>query len=808
MLPVKLVWAYESDCSSVPTCIFDVTDTPPPPAGWRDAEFDDHLWARSSLVWANGLACGRFACDSFCLRGRFEVTDPRAVRELTLKISYRGGVVVHLNGREVARGHMPGGDPARGGPAEPYPASAWTPSAGDAERGRELGPVRLPTDALRKGVNVLAVEVRRSDYDPAAIVCLQKGKGNPGKAGFFAPVGIAALSLQAEGAGVLPNAAPSSGLQIWNQSVNDRVSVLDYGDPGEELRPVRIFGCKNGTFSGQIVLGASEAVEGLKIATGELKAAEGPGVIPADAVSLLYARQDCSMYKATAWFDGLSPRAPEHLPGSADRRALQPVLIKVRVPGDAPAGAYRGTLSVSAEGIAPRSVEVHLRVADWALPDPADFRTHASLYQSPESLALQYKVPMWSEEHWKLVERSFQLLGEVGNDLVQIPIVNRTQLGNDQGWVYWVKRADGPSTGSGPAAYDYDFEVFDRYVALARKYLGRPRFVCLHVWRSPVYGFDCPKYMGKLPHHVTELDPATGRLAPLQVPAYGTPESLAFWKPALLAIRKRLAEAGLEESLCLGTLVECDLPKELTEFQAILPEAGWTKGCHAIVTGLKPVPTGKGSRIVLQEYAYPVGYPDPARGLPQIWQQDGPGVYFSRYNPQNMSLLSYRTLQEHYLYRKSRGIGRIGLDYFPTKDGAVERVRSRGFIERTDTVYDRWPESRADQRSPDVLALTWPDEGGAAPTLRFEALREGVQNAEALLLLYEAQGEHAEKLGPELTDEVRRLLAERVAWLGVHRLRGGGSLYHVEHLGWDDMTWRLYDAAARVSARLGRGKGA
>ena len=42
--------------------------------------------------------------------GRFHVADPEQVKALTLAITYRGGVVVYVNGREVARGHLPAAD--------------------------------------------------------------------------------------------------------------------------------------------------------------------------------------------------------------------------------------------------------------------------------------------------------------------------------------------------------------------------------------------------------------------------------------------------------------------------------------------------------------------------------------------------------------------------------------------------------------------------------------------------------------------------------------------------------------------------
>ena len=67
-----------------------------------------------------------------CLRGRFHVQDPTRVRDLSLTVEYRGGVVVTLNGKEVARGHMPGGEVKTGTLADDYPLSTFLPPGGNA----------------------------------------------------------------------------------------------------------------------------------------------------------------------------------------------------------------------------------------------------------------------------------------------------------------------------------------------------------------------------------------------------------------------------------------------------------------------------------------------------------------------------------------------------------------------------------------------------------------------------------------------------------------------------------------------------
>jgi hypothetical protein len=125
--------------------------TPPLPAGWIDAAFDDAAWPRArinelpTLAFISGAAGpSGIASQSptkmllklgvLALRGKFNVTDPATAR-LTLSLKYRGGVVVYLNGQEIARGALPAGPltastPGGGDFALPANAGLWVPGPG------------------------------------------------------------------------------------------------------------------------------------------------------------------------------------------------------------------------------------------------------------------------------------------------------------------------------------------------------------------------------------------------------------------------------------------------------------------------------------------------------------------------------------------------------------------------------------------------------------------------------------------------------------------------------------------------------
>jgi hypothetical protein len=115
-------------------------------------------------------------------------------------------------------------------------------------------------------------------------------------------------------------------------------------------------------------------------------------------------------------------------------------------------------------------------------------------------------------------------------------------------------------------------------------------------------------------------------------------------------------------------------------------------------------------------------------------------------------------------------------------------------------------------RCPYQGALSWPGPDGAAPTVRFEAYLEGIQECEALMVVNEAIHKHSAKIGPALTRRCKAMQHEMLwrmekAWdycdfdnTGRH-----GSITHFQgnHLGWQASTRKLYDLVAEVSKKLG-----
>ena len=815
--------------------------SPLPPEGWQKVDFDDSAWFRHEGPMAESYR----SLALTCVRGKFEVTDPASVPDLSLSVGFRGGLVAYLNGVEVGRAYLPAGRLEPDTWAEPYGKEAYAPFTGKgwmpsilqdyAERERRLT-VKIPARLLRKGVNVLALEIHRA---PSTEAMLDAATGlvrvfvvdNPAIAGFGCEYNgncssawnhtmLADLQLAAPAGttGIVPNIGRPKGFQVWNESVFKRMSPMLYGDPNEPLRPVTLRGVPNGTCSAGLTAGSKEAIRGLKAVVTELKSAQG-GVIPASASQVAYVYE----------FAGLDPEAPGEVrvatapPWNRNASmgnvagAVQPIWVVVNIPKTCKAGTYQGKLTITADGEEPVVTPVQLRVvSDWVVPDPNKFITYMGLLQSPDSVAMQYKVPMWSEEHWKRLDKTFELLGQLGNRELYIALITKTLLGHEHGMVRWVRQPDG--------SYKHDFSIAERYVDLAVKHKWNISVVGLHL-SDGVVGSNF-SYSGKPrnPPMVTVVDPATGALGEMEAPRWGTPEARAFWNPVIDGMRTILEKRGLKQAMMYSFVIQGNILAEtIMDLKALSPEVKWVEYTH-----------WGGKTVGTKEINQPVGRIAYAFGTPlaTFWDPDcdKPCYRWKQFTndvmtvaaPRAKGQISFGDSPEPAVCRlvcettllgshepgglgpglgAYRGFGQVGADYWPVLDDPKNAWR-------------KWP---IDSRYVQCGSVGIGDTGRAvlAPGKTMPAhgymsqmLRESQQEAEARVFVQDALLDHRDKLGPELAAECKGVCDDRSRIFFYSAVYFGdaggmyGRVFNQEQ--WDALTERLYVAAGKVQKALGK----
>ena len=818
-------------------------------AGWKDPSFDDSDWPRGTAVRAMRSPY----LERLCLRGKFTVTDPAKVKGLSISVAYHGGAVVYVNGQEVGRQNLA----ADATMAEEYPLDAFVGPNGKliSLRGDEaLQRAKTPADvlkriqdrvrkltvavqsrALRPGLNVVAVELVRAPYHKVVdeqMAILDNHNKRPIEDLAWNTCEIKRVQLTAAGAdGLVPSAVRKAGFELWNSNALAVDYDLDQGEAGP-LRPIRLAGARNGAYSGKVVLGSDKPIGGLSATAGDLKGAGG--TIPAAQVQVRYAMpwgnvvitnaacNEAMPYPAVPTpLAALYEAPPKEIPvcrGVVNDRCLKvagapapvfgavvPIWVTVKVPKDAKPGTYTGQVTVAADGLKATPVAVTVKVLDWTVPDPQQRRTWVELIQSPDTLCLEYNVPRWSEKHWDLIARSMDYLGAVGSHVLYAPLIAQSNAGNDESIVRWVQKSDG--------TYEYDFSILDKYLDLAEKHMGKPQVLVFNAWDWYMGGTGSRVGMFRDQRHapplVTVLDRATGKTQNVAMLDYFDPNARAQWKPLFDQLKERMQKRGLEKAVMLGMVTDNWAHKEQAEFlKDVSGNLPWANAGHYTrKNGDNGLTYGYQSSL----FGYVLGGADYLKTR-YGWNLPRLEAYFAREPLDTFLNNHWRGLSEMAIFGNMRGIGRVGADtWHVVKDPKGNRIAR---------VWERFPASSWGYLNCNSSALA-PAPEGAVATVRYEALREGLQECEARVAIEQAiTGADTKAKVGDLAKAYDDLMVERQVafWRSVASLQLGphyqfddpwawgwpvlnGHLWYLQS-GWQKRSEKLYAFAGEIAGKL------
>jgi len=275
-----------------------------------------------------------------------ERADPR----LRVRVLSLGDAVPRGRNRVVLEAVAVGKAPVR------VTAAAWVGAApeapaGPATVGAEPRLIRLPYDLPGPGEHLLRVRLAAG-----------------GAPLFEARVPLQVASLHTAGYGErLPASTEAVGL--WWCPSGWKVSRRR-GLPEAAGEAVRLSAARNETDAAQVVVRPARPLRGLVVETTDLVGPEGAR-LPASAVEVLRVRyvlvtRPTDSAGCVGWWPDPLPPIRGAIDLEADRN--QPLWVRVTVPKSARAGAYRGAIRLAAEGWS-AEVPLRLRVFDFTLPD-------------------------------------------------------------------------------------------------------------------------------------------------------------------------------------------------------------------------------------------------------------------------------------------------------------------------------------------------------------------------------------------------------------------------------------------------------
>jgi len=180
----------------------------------------------------------------------------------------------------------------------------------------------------------------------------------------------------------------------------------------------------------------------------------------------------------------------------------QPVWVEIEVPADTETGRYYGQVSIYSHVMFDDeeridTLDFELEVKDVVMPSPCQQKFHLDLWQHLSNIARKHEVPLWSEEHFRVVENYVKSLAELGQRAVtavvsEIPWSGQScfHVSNypsdlfEYNMVRVIKNEKG--------CYIYDYTALERYVELCFKH-GIDKeievFGLINIWVQPDDGY-------------------------------------------------------------------------------------------------------------------------------------------------------------------------------------------------------------------------------------------------------------------------------------------------------------------------------
>lgn len=570
---------------------------------------------------------------------------------------------------------------------------------------------------------------------------------------------------------------------IWTP---DHWKLLDDESTPTDGEPhLLLVGGRNGMASGLLAARTGDWIRRPVVTVTALRHEDGQAVIPPAAITVRYGSQHHR--------DAIGEQSPNR-EGPYMHLSTKPLeqtktlvsRITVSIPADAAPGVYQGQAQIRATGLT-RRVPLTLHVGRGVLPDPTNYVSHVNYPSSPDSVALRYGVPMWSADHFRRMEASFEIFRQLGQSVLHVPVIIQSQTadGNRSNFNHFGSRQGMIRFRVTGRQVQPDFSAFEQFIAEWKRRVGTPQFVVLYVWDISFSDHERNALAG-LQAVVTGVD-ARGATGELLVPYPGTPDSEQLWRQVIGGVRDRVEANGWKRESVLIGIAHDRKPTDRTVdfFNEIAPGIHWNVISHMRGYGIRDGRMTIGNMEVgYHEFPWnPVPRADHRPGtILGGWNSDFPVATISRFHSmQSENDLSHRWLG----------------------DGTVGNVGTRNrtnIIGPTRWKIEFWPVPRPDRDGRVTMGSLFNMQGwvnlirnrtnlgtagptGLEPTVYLQNNIESIQDTEARIAIEMMlrSDEIRPKLSDELVDRAHQLIVERARVINLNRERGWAGIDDFDH---------------------------
>jgi hypothetical protein len=286
-----------------------------------------------------------------------------------------------------------------------------------------------------------------------------------------------------------------SGLQVAFGSIDQRYR---YHYPPDTKGQESWYGSawKGERINIQLKIWSREPLHNLKVVGSNL-CSDGGDLIDANNIRIYPVR----FVLTDEFSNACGPRDPDTIPAflasdmfefnqrfNLEKNTLRPVWITIDVPGDAAAGTYEGDIRVTYKGGKDIVMPLTLNIHNLLLPSPDEWSFHLDLWQNPWAVARYYEVEPWSDRHLELMLPYLEMLAEAGQKCITATIIHLPwgvqTYDNFESMIEWTHLGNGQ--------WEYDYSVFDLWVTLAMRAGITRQINCITMvpWDNQVRYFD------------------------------------------------------------------------------------------------------------------------------------------------------------------------------------------------------------------------------------------------------------------------------------------------------------------------------
>lgn len=232
-------------------------------------------------------------------------------------------------------------------------------------------------------------------------------------------------------------------------------------------KSVSVTGWKGEKVSAQLLLWSASAIDQVELEFADFKS--GGSMLPASIAQARFVR-----YVMTDEFGpGCGRRKPGDFPASLvadmlddlecfniEAKSVRPVWLTFAIPSDAVAGNYQANLKLYAGGRSAGKFKITLNVVEQLLPEPSEWLYHLDLWQHPSAIARVHNLEMWSDAHFEKIRPVMKLLADAGQKVITATL-NKDPWNNQcydayADMIVWTKKKD--------QSWTFDYTIFDKWV--------------------------------------------------------------------------------------------------------------------------------------------------------------------------------------------------------------------------------------------------------------------------------------------------------------------------------------------------------